>query len=62
MEDASIFHRVHIGNRTPGTVAFQKGVKDFETMGYDFQQNDETCNLPRWEHYRSLMGFARAAA
>lgn len=62
MEDASIFHRVHIGNRTPGTVAFQKGVKDFTTMGYDVQQNDESGNLPRWEHYRALMGFDRGAA
>lgn len=59
MEDASIFHRVHIGNQTPGRVAFQKGVKEFDTLGFDFQQNDETGNLPRWEYYRSRMGFPR---
>ena len=59
MEDASIFHRVHIGNRTPGRVAFQKGVKEFDRIDREFQQNDETGNLPRWDYYRSQMGFAR---
>lgn len=62
MEDASIFHRVHIGNRTPGTVAFQKGVKDFAAFEHEVLQNDESGNLPRWEHYRALMGFDRAPA
>lgn len=62
MEDASIFHRVHIGNRTPGTVAFQKGVKEFDGIGREFLQNDESGNLPRWEYYRSRMGFARELA
>jgi anthranilate 1,2-dioxygenase large subunit len=25
-------------------------------------QNDESGNLPRWEYYRDIMGFARRAA
>jgi hypothetical protein len=25
----------------------------------DVKQNDETGNLPRWEHYRKVMGFKR---
>ncbi len=60
MEDASVFHRVHIGNHTPGTVAFQKGVTDTRKLSFQFKQNDETGNLPRWEHYRRVMGFERS--
>ena len=59
MEDASVFHRIHVGNHTPGTVAFQKGVSDPGELSFDFKQNDETGNLPRWEHYRQVMGFER---
>jgi phenylpropionate dioxygenase-like ring-hydroxylating dioxygenase large terminal subunit len=59
MEDASIFHRIHIGAQTPGNVEFQKGVKDFYKLNDQFQQNDESGNLPRWEYYRKVMGFER---
>lgn len=61
MEDASIFHRVHIGNHTPGHAVFQKGVKSTSEIGTEFQQNDETGNLPRWEYYRGIMQFERSA-
>jgi phenylpropionate dioxygenase-like ring-hydroxylating dioxygenase large terminal subunit len=61
MEDASVFHRIHIGNHTPGNAIFQKGVKDHGPVGNDFKQNDETGNLPRWEYYRQAMGFVRLA-
>ena len=61
MEDASVFHRIHVGNHTPGKVAFQKGVSDPEELSFDFKQNDETGNLPRWEYYRRVMGFERSA-
>ncbi len=61
MEDASIFHRIHVGNHTPGAVAFQKGVSDPSELSFDFKQNDETGNLPRWEYYRQVMGFERSA-
>ncbi len=59
MEDASVFHRVHVGNHTPGTVTFQKGVKTTVALDYEVKQNDETGNLPRWEYYRRTMGFER---
>jgi anthranilate 1,2-dioxygenase large subunit len=62
MEDASIFSRIHRGNHTPGNVAFQKGVKHEDRIWYDFKQNDEAGNLPRWEHYRKSMGFNREEA
>lgn len=62
MEDASIFHRIHIGNHTPGNAIFQKGVRDPLKLESEFLQNDESGNLPRWEYYRSVMGFERAAA
>ncbi|MEQ1887704.1 MAG: aromatic ring-hydroxylating dioxygenase subunit alpha [Alphaproteobacteria bacterium] len=61
MEDASVFHRVHIGNHTPGNVTFQKGVKNLNGFEQDFKQNDESANLPRWEYYRRAMGFDRRA-
>lgn len=60
MEDASIFHRIHIGSGTPGNAIFQKGVKSFDTLPRDIKQNDETGNLARWEYYRKVMGFQRA--
>lgn len=59
MEDASIFHRIHIGAQTPGNVEFQKGVKDFYELSPEVKQNDESGNLPRWEYYRKVMGFKR---
>ena len=62
MEDASIFHRIHIGNHTPGAAIFQKGVRDKEKIEDEFLQNDESGNLPRWEYYREIMGFERRAA
>ncbi len=62
MEDASVFHRVQIGNRTPGTAVFQKGVADPSRLSFEFRQNDESGNLPHWEYYRAAMGFRRAAA
>ncbi len=60
MEDASIFHRIHIGSGTPGNAIFQKGVKSFDALPDDIKQNDETGNLARWEYYRKVMGFERA--
>ena len=62
MEDASIFHRIHVGNHTPGNVTFQKGVKHEDRIWYDFKQNDEAGNLPRWEYYRKSLGFNREEA
>ena len=59
MEDAATFHRIHIGNHTPGNAIFQKGVHDEHSIWYDFKQNDESGNLPRWEYYRQVMGFER---
>jgi anthranilate 1,2-dioxygenase large subunit len=41
---------------------FQKGVKDEYQLELQVGQNDESGNLPRWEHYRKLMGFKRAEA
>ena len=62
MEDASIFHRIHIGSYTPGNAVFQQGVTDVDQLDTVFAQNDETGNLPRWEYYRKTMGFERAAS
>ena len=59
MEDASVFHRLHIGCSTPGNAVFQKGVKSFDQLDLDLTQNDEAGNLVRWEHYRKTMGFER---
>ena len=59
MEDAAIFQRIHIGNQTPGFAEFQKGVTSLTEVPMDVKQNDETGNLPRWEHYRKVMGFKR---
>lgn len=60
LEDAAMFHRVHQGAHTPGNAYFQKGVKDPRGLAYEFKQNDEWGNVPRWEMYRKLLGFARA--
>jgi anthranilate 1,2-dioxygenase large subunit len=62
MEDASVFHRLQAARAAPGTFVFQKGVKDERALSYEFKQNDESGNLPRWEHYRRVMGIPRAAA
>src|SRR3546814_19119457 len=62
MEDASIFHRIHIGNHTPGAAIFQIGVRDKEKIEYEFLQNAESGNLPRCEYYRAILGFESLAA
>jgi anthranilate 1,2-dioxygenase large subunit len=62
MEDASVFHRLHIGSHTPGSAIFQKGVQDEYTMPTEFSQNDEAANLPGWEYYREVMGFKKEQA
>lgn len=60
MEDAAVFQRVHIGNRTPGFAEFQKGVTSFGKLPTEgWQQNDESSNLPRWDQYRKVMGIQR---
>ena len=59
MEDAAIFQRIHIGNHTPGVAEFQKGVTSLTEIPTDAKQSDETGCLPRWEHYRKVMGFKR---
>jgi anthranilate 1,2-dioxygenase large subunit len=62
MEDAAVFHRLQIGSHSPGPAIFQKGVKDEMRMPTQFGQNDETNNLPGWEHYRKIMGYAKEQA
>jgi anthranilate 1,2-dioxygenase large subunit len=62
MEDASVFHRLHIGSHTPGPAIFQKGVKDEFVMPTEFSQNDEAANLPGWEYYRRIMGQVKEEA
>ena len=62
MEDAAVFHRVHIGSRTPGVSVFLKGAKDENVMPDSFGQSDESANMPYWEYYRQLMGFARESS
>ena len=59
MEDAAIFHRVQIGSHSPGVASFQKGIKDLRSFEFDFGQNDEVVNIPRWEFYRTAMGFRK---
>jgi anthranilate 1,2-dioxygenase large subunit len=61
LEDAAVFHRQHIGSRSPGSVAFQKGVQSTTDFNYGFSQKDEASNLFKWEYYRSIMGFERNA-
>jgi phenylpropionate dioxygenase-like ring-hydroxylating dioxygenase large terminal subunit len=62
LEDAAIFTRIDLGNRSPGNAIFQKGVTDEYKLEFNVKQNDESGNLPRWEHYRKRMGFRRAKA
>ncbi len=59
MEDAAIFQRVQIGSHSKGVVSFQKGIKDLRSMDFDFLQNDEVANIPRWDYYRRIMGFRK---
>ena len=59
MEDAAIFHRVHVGSHTPGDAVFLQGAKDENVMPESFRQSDESANMPFWEYYRGLMGFQR---
>lgn len=72
MEDAAVFHRIQIGSNTPGPAIYQRGVRDEyalpqgvkgeHTVLYEYEQNDEAGNLPGWEYYRQVMGFAREEA
>jgi len=62
MEDAAVFHRLHIGSNTPDDAVFLKGVEDEYVIPEDFAQNDESSNLPGWEHYRKLMGHQKEEA
>lgn len=59
IEEATIFHRIHQGNRTPGDALFQKGVHDEHALWFDFKQNDETGNMSRWEWHLRVTGFER---
>jgi phenylpropionate dioxygenase-like ring-hydroxylating dioxygenase large terminal subunit len=61
LEDGAVFNRLQSGSHTPGTVAFQKGVKSAAPMTAPCQleRGDEAGNLIRWERYRALMGFDR---
>lgn len=61
-EDAAIFSRIDLGNRSPGDAIFQKGVADEHHLAFEVKQTDESGNLPRWEYYRKTMGFGRAKA
>jgi anthranilate 1,2-dioxygenase large subunit len=62
MEDAAVFQRIHVGSHSPGSAVFQKGVTQTETLDFPYKQNDETGGLPRWEYYRTVMGFRREKA
>lgn len=62
MEDAAVFHRLHIGSNTPGDNIFLKGVTDDYAIPDEFVQSDEASNLPGWEHYRKLMGYEKESA
>jgi hypothetical protein len=60
LEDGAVFNRLHVGARTGGKVAFQKGVSEAPKPPYVFNNNDEAGNLVRWNRYRQAMGFALA--
>lgn len=62
MEDAAVFQRIHIGNRAPGNVTFQKGVTDEYKIAFEVGKSDESGNLPHWEYYRKAMRFERQVA
>ncbi|MBN9427213.1 MAG: Rieske 2Fe-2S domain-containing protein [Burkholderiales bacterium] len=59
LEDGAVFNRLHVGARTGGIAAFQKGVQDNMGLPTSLKQNDEAGNLVRWERYRQAMGFER---
>jgi hypothetical protein len=59
LEDGAVFNRIHVGSRTAGNVAFQKGVTGPIAAPIQIKKDDESANLIRWEHYRQTMGFAR---
>jgi anthranilate 1,2-dioxygenase large subunit len=59
-EDAAVFQRTHLGNFSPGSAIFQKGVRDPLRLNEDFNFNDESPALIHWEHYRQVMGFDRS--
>lgn len=59
MEDAAVFQRIHQGSYTPGVAEFQKGVRSTSEIWFDYKQNDEAANIPKWEYYRKIMGFRR---
>lgn len=59
LEDGAVFNRLHRGSGTPGTVAFQKGVRGPLTPPVSTNSHDEYVNLVKWERYRALMGFER---
>jgi len=59
LEDGAVFNRLHVGARTDGAAAFQKGVTGPISPPYTLGKGDEAGNLIRWEHYRQAMGFAR---
>nr|ART40123.1 K160 [uncultured bacterium] len=60
LEDGAVFNRLHEGSHTLGSVEFQKGVSGPMPAPCFVEQNDEASNLVKWEHYRKIMGFARA--
>lgn len=62
MEDAAMFHRLHLGCNTPGDAIFQKGVRDEYKIPESYVQNDESGNLAGWIYYRDIMGFAKEQA
>lgn len=62
MEDAAVFHRLHIGSHTPGSTTFLQGVGNDNVIPTAFGQSDESSNLPLWERYRELMGYEREAS
>jgi anthranilate 1,2-dioxygenase large subunit len=59
LEDGAVFNRAHIGSRTAGTVAFQKGFTGPIQAPIEVKKDDESSNLIRWERYRQSMGFDR---
>ena len=59
LEDGAVFNRIHVGSRTSGNAAFQKGVTGPIEPPYILGKGEEAGNLIRWEHYRRAMGFER---
>jgi anthranilate 1,2-dioxygenase large subunit len=59
LEDGAVFNRIHQGSLTPGRARYQKGVAAMVPPPCIVDQNDESANPIRWEHYRQIMGFER---